>query len=77
MLTRYGTLGKILTTGEEDRYGCTGTVGKAVLSVFGLNIISPTEKQVIAEKKYRSKRLQIDAYKKLEDTKTGEKGIRL
>ena len=57
MLTRYGTLGKILTTGEEDRYGRTGTVGKAVLSVFGLNIISPTEKQVIAEKKYEIKKI--------------------
>ena len=72
ILTRYGTVGNILTIGEEDRYGRTGTVGKAVLSVFGLNIISPIEKQVIAEKKYRLKRLQIDAYKKLEDTKTGK-----
>ena len=69
MLTRFGTAGKIAEIGKEDKYGQVSTVGGAVGSLFGVNVISPTEKQVVIEKMAREKELTSSLYRKLQETK--------
>ena len=69
MLTRIGTAGKIAGIGKEDKYGRIGTAGRAAGSLFGVNIISPTKKQVVIEKRAREKELTSSLYRKLSDTK--------
>jgi hypothetical protein len=66
-LTRYGTLGKTLRIGERDKYGREMTAGKAGASLFGANIIAPTQQQALAERYVRTKELQLSLSRILRD----------
>lgn len=63
MLTRYGTLGKILTIGQKDRYGRTVTPEQTAASLVGINIIAPTAKQAKLEKVAKIKQAQAQLTK--------------
>jgi hypothetical protein len=67
MFTRYGTLGKASRVGELDRQGKETTVGQVISSMFGANIVSPTQKQVRIEKRVLIKELKSSLFRIVRD----------
>jgi len=77
MLTRYGTFGKASRIGEKDRYGREVTAGQAASSLFGANIISPTQQQGAAERYVKIKELYLSLLKITNDpTKSEEEKVK-
>jgi hypothetical protein len=75
MLTRFGALGSMekAISGTEDKYGRTSTIPQAALKFGGLNIIAPSPKQGVLERKAMISQAQTDFRNVLKSAKTDEK----
>jgi hypothetical protein len=69
MLTDASAIGKTQRafTGEKDRYGRAVTPGTAAASWVGVNVVSPTRKQVGLERAARLKELRASLIRKVVD----------
>ena len=75
MLTRYGTLGKVAEISKTNRYGETGAVGDAALSLAGIKVMSPTERQTDLELAAKVKQLETYYYRGVVAARDNEKKI--